>query len=513
MPRNIAASIVDFKGLDENMTLGSSLQVTTSLDNVIVRNGSVKGRKGIALWDGISTASADPIIGLWDFYAPAVGGSSFVRIHGTKFEQWDDGTSAWVDKTGAALSSSITTTTRPSFANMSDEGFMVFTTEGLDRPRKYDGSGNSATLGGTPPFAKWLCPYVGFLFLFNTSTDGAFDEIADSITAYFSDQPDNSWDLCEGNTIIYDESPGEIRAADVFNESMLVLKADCLVSTRFVGGVVRFERDRLPFAHGILAPLSLKKCGDYGDIFLATDRNLYRTDGFHVQALPGNVQKALQETMTPALAPYVSACVDLSHETYHLLYQRNSSTFFDGRLSFNYRTGEFYKGVYAGRELVRIHAFKQSNDKDTQIVASVNDKKVYELETGTDDAATAVSRFYDIDWNQFGNPGTKYLTGVNLTFVKASNVQVEVSVAIDHSSKFQYPRMMTLKGISSPSDENVRVKYSLPSPIFGSWFKIRIKLYHYGSTNVAELLEVEPEIIPIHHTAEHESKQYMAQRA
>ena len=510
MPRNVSASIAGFQGLDERMILGSSLQKTTSLDNVIVRNGRVSGRKGIALWDAISTAATNHIIGLWDFYAPASATSSLVRMQTTKFEVWNDGTNAWDDVTGTALTGN--TNTRPSFANLSDEGFMVFTNEGHDQPRKYTGSGNSTTLGGTPPYAKCLCPYKGFLFLFNTSVSGSFDQTADSITAYFSDQPDTNWDLCAGNTIIYDESPGELRAADVFNEVMLVLKSDCLITTRFVGGVIRFERDKLPFAHGILAPLSLKKCGEYGDIFLATDRNLYRTDGTSVVALPPNVQKALQETMTPALAPYVSACVDLAHETYHLLYQRNSSTFFDGRLSFNYRTGEFYKGVYTGRELTRIHAFKQSNNVDTQIVAGVNDKKVYELEIGTDDASTAVSRFYDLDWNQYGTPGSKYLTGVNFTFKSASNVQVQVSVAVDHSSKFQYSRMLSLKGVTNPSDENVRVDYNIPSPIMGSWFKIRIEIFHYGSTNVGELLVIEPEIIPVHQAAEHESKQQMAQR-
>lgn len=509
MPTSQSNAIVDFKGLNDRMTIGSSLQETTSLDNVLVRNGDIRGRKGIALWDGISSAATNDIIGLWDFYAPDSATSSFVRMQTTKFEKWD-GSGAWTDVTGTALNGDANT--RVSFANLSDEGYMVFTNEGHNQPRKYTGSGNSATLGGTPPYAKWLCSYKGFLFLFNTSVSGSFNVVADSITCYFSDQPDTNWDLCAGNTIIYDESPGELRAADVFNDTMLVLKSDCLVSTRFIGGVVRFERDRLPFAQGILAPLSLKKCGDFGDIFLATDRNLYKTDGFHVQALPTNVQKALQETMTPALAPYVSACVDLSKETYHLLYQRNSSTFFDGRLSFNYRTGEFYKSVYKNRELTRIHAFKRTNNIDTQIVAAVNDKKVYELESGTDDASTAVSRYYDIDWNQYGTPGMKYITGVNMVFKRSPNCQIRVSIASDHSSKFQYPRMLNLKGRLSPSDEDVRVHYNLPSPIYGSWFKIRIEFFHYGSSNVVELNEIEPEIISVHRSADDESKQSFAQR-
>ena len=492
------------------MQIGASFETTTSLDNVIVRNGNVFGRKGLALWDAISSAAGNIITDLAEFYAPASATSSLLRMTTNKLEVWNDSGNTWDDITGTALNGA--TTDRPCFATMSDEGFVVFTNEGHDRPRKYDGTGTSVELAGTPPYCKWLEPYVGFLFLFNTSTTGSFNVTADSITAYFSDVPDGDWSPCENNIIVFDESPGELRAARVFAQTLGVYKSDCIVALRFVGGLTRFNRQKLPFSLGILAPKSLQNIGEFGQIFLATDRNLYQTDLNQVKPLPPNVQKSLQETMTAAKAANARGYVDLSHETYHLLYQRNSSTYFDGRLSYNYRTGEFYRGAYTGFEFTAALGYRTTNNVNAQLVVAGSDKKVYEQESGTDDNGTKVSRYYDLDWNQYGTSGSKWFTGANLTFTRSSNTQVRISVASDHSHIYQYPRMYALKG-KFPSDVNSRVEYNVPSPIYGNWFKLRVEFFHYGSTNVVELQEIEPIIAKVSEIPMDQPNQPYAQRA
>ncbi len=502
-------TISSFMGLNERMPLNSSLVQTTSLDNVVVRNGRVEGRKGITAWDGITADAATTIIGLADFYAPATSTAKFLRMRTLGLDVWNSATHAWDDVTGTALTG--TTTTRPVFHTMSDEGFLVFTNEGHDRPRKYTGTGNSTVLGGTPPYAKWLCPYVGFLFLLNTSTDGTFSAVGDSITAYFSDTPDGNWDLCANNTIIFDESPGELVAAEVLGQNLIVFKADAVVQLRLTGGQLRFSKQKLPFALGCIAPMSLKKISEQGAIFLANDRNLYITDGNSFKPLPLNVQKSLQEDMTAAKAPYVSACVDTNREVYHLLYQRSSSSFFDGRLSYNYRTGEFTRAQYRGYEFTRIHAFRQSNILDTQVVVA-NATDVFEMDNGTDDAGVRVDRYYDIDWNDYGLPGEKYFKGANLVFEAAANTQVRISVARDQKSQFQYAKMYTLKP-NLASDTVTRVEYSVPSPVQGTRFKLRIEMFHYGSTYRAKLQEIAPVIIPLTSTPKADSHQNYAGRA
>jgi hypothetical protein len=486
-----SAPVRDFTGLNERASYGKSGQETSSLDNVLVANGMVKGRRGLTLWDAISTAATNQIIGLWDFYAPAAGTSKLVRMQTTKFEEWDDAGDTWTDRTGTALNG--TTASRPSFANLSDEGFMVFTNEGADRPRKWTGSGNTAVLSGTPPYAKALCAYKGFLFLLNTSTDGTFGATADSITAYFSDTPDVSWDPCDNNIMIFDESAGALRWAEVFGDDMIVFKDDCIVNTRF-GGITRFARKRLDFAQGLLAPLSVKKCGEFGVIFLATDLNLYITDGRSVKPLPLNVQESLR-AMSKSLAPYVSACVDTTTETYHLLYSRSSTTYYDGRISYNYRTGEFSKAQYSGYELTRLHSFKTASTAASRIVTAANDKKVYEMEVGIDDAGTAINRYFDMDWTQFGNPGLKWFNGVECTFTRAAATRVRISVAVDKSSKFRYLKTFSLAG--RPNEDETRVSYKLQSSICGSWFKVRFEFLHDHATTDAQLIQYEPIIVGI----------------
>ncbi len=503
-------NIVSLKGLNERMILGSSLDQTTSLDNVIVRNGYVQGRKGLALWDGISTAAAAQVIGLGAFYVAISASSQLLRMQPTSMQKWNSGTHAWDDITGTALNG--TTSDRPNFVTLTDEGFLVFCNEGHDRPRKYTGSGNTVQLGGTPPFCMTLEGFEGFLMLGNTSSNGTFNAVGDPITITFSDVPDSNWSPCDANTMVMDESGGEIRRLLRYGKVLLCYKSDCIVQIRFVGGTTRFNRDPLPFDLGLLAPLSAVRIAEFGHIFLATDRNLYSTDGFVVKALPINVQKSLQETMTAARAPYCRGFLDIDHETYHLLYQRNGTTNFDGRLSYNYRTQEFYRGAWTGYEMTAALGYKQTNNSATQLVAANGiDNKVYEVENGTDDAGTKVSRYYDIDWNQYGSPGSKYFMGANLAFKHSTNTQVRISVAADHSHIFQYPRMHSLKG-KFPSDENTRVQYSVPSPVYGSWFKLRVEFFHYGSTNVVELRELEPIIMPVHATPKDQPKQPQAQR-
>jgi hypothetical protein len=413
-------------------------------------------------------------------------------------EKWNDAGNTWDDITGTALTGD--TNTRPVFHTMSDEGFLVFTNEGHDRPRKWTGTGNSAVLGGTPPFAKWLCPFLGSLFLLNTSTDGTFSATADSITAYFSDAPDVSWDLCDANTIIFDESMGEVRAAEVIGENLIVFKADCIVQVRFIGGQLKYSRRKLPFSLGIMAPMSLKLIGESGAILLATDRNLYQTDGFRVTPLPPNVQASLQEVMAAAKAAYCSAWVDITQETYHIAFSRLSTTYFDGVLSYNYRTGEFSRHVYSGWEFTRGFAYRQTNNVDSQKLVAADTKRVYELDSGTDDAGTAVARFYDIDWTNFGSSGDKWLTGAEFTFTRARDCRVRIKVAVDKSSKFQQAKTFTLQGTDA-DETDIRINYTLKQPVYHQYAKIRIEFLQDSTTQV-ELRQAQPHFIPLHPASE-----------
>jgi len=486
--------IRDFRGLNERWRLDADNRETSSLDNVNVRNGVVEGRKGINEFDNITTVDADtPILQLMDHYAVSTQSSSLLRMTPTKVRKWNSATSVWDDITGVALAGA--STARPQFCMVGELNYLSFTNEGADRPRKWTGTGNTAVWGGTPPYCKSMEFYVGFLALGNISSDGTTFSPLDVI---LSDDPDNTWVECDDTeifvtTLTLDESPGEIRAMKVLGPVLMVYKADAIIPIRFVGGQSRFQRQKSMFPMGILAPLSLQSLGELGHIFLATDRNLYINNGQQVTALPPNLQKSLQETLPASIAPHLRSMVDYNKGVYILGYQRAGTTYLDGVLEYNYQTGEFTKKVYPV-EFNSMLAYKQTLNSDYVRLASTSNL-TYQLETGTDDNGTFVSRYFDIDWSLLGVPGNKWVTGGEFVFEKARDCRVRISVAVDKSSKFLYSKTYTLQG-NDPDEALVRVAYDIPSPVYGTWFKFRVEMLHDAATNVVKFVEFTPELIP-----------------
>jgi len=500
MPVARTQYVNNFRGINERLVLGTSLTETTSLDNVIVRDGVVRGRFGISKFDSISTAERDtPIIGHAAFYRATTQTTSLLRFSPTKVKVWNATTHVWDDITGTALNG--VAATRPQSVNGGENDFLAFTNEGKDRPRKYTGTGNTAVLGGTPPYAKSIGYWKGFLALGNTSAAGTTFL---PLNLVLSDDPDNVWEVCstaDGTvvTLVLNESPGEILAMDVQGEALLVYKSDAIIEIRLSGNATRFSRYKLDFPLGIMAPLSLQSIPNFGHIFLASDRNLYVTQGRRVTPLPPKVQKSLREVMTVAKAPFCRSSIDVDKEEYHLYYQRVGSSFMDGEIIFNYRTGEFSRELYPV-EFNAAQGFRASATTAWRLVASTS-TLTYEIGLGTDDDGTTVSRFYDFDWSKLGMPGDGWLTGVELVFTRNRDLRVRVSVGLDKSSKFLYSKVFTLQG-GDPDEVDVKVQWHPPSPLFGSWFRFRVEMYHDSSTNVVELKEFNPEFIPVTQASE-----------
>lgn len=496
-PAAKTAQINVFRGLNERRILGVDPRETSSLLNVDIRDGKVIGRKGINEFDNITTAASAAIIGLWEFIRVASSSNNLVRMTRTKLENWNG--SSWDDVTGTALNGLAYT--RPQACTHGEDDMLCFITEGEDRPRKYTGSGTSATLGGTPPYAKAIASYVGFLALGNISDDGTTFRPLELI---LSDDPDGTWEDCNEQdlfvtTMIMNESPGPILALGVLGRSLFVYKSDAVIQVTFTGGPTRFNRTKMPFPMGILAPLSLQSLGEKGHIFLAQDRNLYINNGNSITELPPNVQKTLRETMDVDWAPYCRSAVNADNDTYELVHAVGSVTYMPHRLSYNYQTGEFSKHLYP----VEFSALSnyRFNDDNANVLVGSSSTLVYEFDTGTDDNGTAISRYFDIDWTQMGNSGNKHFLGGEFVFEKAAGCRVKISMGVDKSSNLIFPKIYSLKA-EDPDETEVRINYQIPTPVYGSWFRWRVQMYHDGATNQAKMLSFEPEFIPLHSVAQ-----------
>lgn len=488
------ASVTGFRGLDERLLKGTDIKLTTSLKNVEVRNGVVSSRPGCV---AMSTTASAVIQRLFTQYSPSAEVSYLYRVTRTKLEYWNG--SSWVDITGTMVGHVATNFVDVAF--ISELGTAVWTQDGQDRPWKIGPNDAVASaLGGTPPYARCCEYYVGFLALGNISDDGNTFSHLDII---LSDDPDNTWTECSDTelfvtTLTMDETPGPVQRLKVLGADMLCYKSDGIINIRFTPGPVRFQRRRLDFPMGIAAKDSLQSLPSQNrHIFMASDWQLYITDGNAVQPLPPNVQKSLQD-MDKGLAPSSVSCIDPVRETYHLFYPvTGDTTFPSGRISYNYKTGEFYKGNYPF-EISSAVAFQESPwDEFTMHLAGHNaaltSRIVYTFDSATnaaDDAGTTFTSYFDTDWTEFGQPGDKWFQGIEAMFTLNRDARVRISVAVDNESKFRSASTFTLKGRDS-SAEDVRVSYLPKQPLFGSWFKLRFEFMPSAAT-VVTLKEFQP---------------------
>ena len=480
---NIPA-IVGFGGLNDWLIPGSNPRLTRFLDNVVVSKGRVLGRGGNGKFRNITAASGTtPIIGLMPWVQSDLT-TAVLRMTPTAVHKLNTSTDVWDDVTGTALNG--TSATLPQWVN--HKGVLILTNEGKDQLRKYTGTGNTATLGGTPPYAKTVADYYGFLMAGNVSSDGI---TFNATQILYSPDYDVDWSSCNGNEINLNETPGAILAMRRLGRSLPVYKSDTVMLVRFTGtSPVRFTQEEYALHKGILAPLSLNDVAERGQIFLATDYELYNNQGPTIVALPPNVQRKLQETMDASKAHLCMGITTYEDEAYHLFYPSAASTWLVGRISYNFRTGEFYHATYTGQEFIRVLAFKFSRGVAEQLIASTTDL-VYELDTtAINDDGTAVSRYYELDWNHGGSEVPSPFRGARFIFKRAKGARVRISMASDFRETFYYEQTFDLRG--NPGEETVICDYLPPQTVECVWLNMKIRFFHDVAAVKSELRAVLP---------------------
>ena len=495
--------ITDFAGtkevLNPSFARGES-RFTRNLSNVSVRYGRIFGRQGINELEDITLAAASDITGLGVFIDRANSANILLRMRALAIDELDPSSDVWTARTGVAFTG--TDLDRPQF--MMHKGVLTMTNEGQDRPRRWTGTGtNAIVLGGTPPFARALSGIFNFLMLGNISDDGSFTDLTDGPrTVRYSDDYNVSWALCDGNELIFNEIRGEILAmAPIADRSFMVYGSTDLARAQFVGGAVRFAHDKVPFGNGILAPLSLQAIDTETHIFLATDRELYVTNGRTVLALPPALIDTLIDTMDVANARQSVGVVNHDEETYNLFYPSTAAaTWLSGRLVYNYRSKEFYNYTYGSHQFSRA-VFMQFDDTQANFLAASgaltgDPRLVFQLDVGTDDNASVINRNWDSDWQAFNTLGDKYLTGITVVADRNIQSRVAISLAHDYETTFRFRRTFDLKG-RRPTDTDATVTYKLSYPILGSVFNARLNLFNDGSANRTALRAVGFHYLPL----------------
>lgn len=484
----------NFQGLNDTISPGEQKQLglgissftqeTNDLKNVKARFGILFGRGGMANYQSAAVSSTSPIIGLFNYKRSLQTTNLILRTTPTKLEYLNG--SVWTDITGDALSA--TSLTRPQFTIQND--ILVYTMEGLSRPQGYGTNSAVAvayttgtTLGGTPPYAKCLTSYMQFLMLGNISADGTFTDVVDGWrTIEYSDDPFFSWTNCNGNTIDLYQTPGALVAMRPLGRVCMCYKTDGVVRLTWVGTAVRFTQELIPGSVGCAASLSIGDLGTFGHAYLGTNGVIYHVTQNAIEAVS---HEKLYYTLPPALAlqrfKYARAMVLPTQDLYVLFYDRTGLTgqFLDSYVAWNYRTGEFNKGEL-GQQVISAQCFRDVDDTLEVGLVSGN-TKVWEFDSTTNrttDDGVKINRYWTTGWQKMGGE-EGYLFGVIVDMRKSKRARISISVARNFSTKFESEQIFSLKGIDpDPAIDRVECHFRFPSPVFGNWFNVKLKLLH-----------------------------------
>lgn len=490
-----------FQGYSDAVNPADSPKVTKDLNNVKLRFGRIVGRGGMSKYGSVSSASSAAIIGLFN-YRKVSGTHQPFRMLPTKLESYSAG--VWSDVTGTALNG--TATTRPQYTIIDDT--LVFTSEGLDRPRKVTTGNSSDIAASAAPYCKSIIAYLGFLFAINISDSGAFTDVFDGHrTGRYADDWDTaaSWSPCDTNEIVLDETPGTWVNSVVLARNMFALKSDGVIKVRWIGGVQKFQQDGIASDVGILAPLSLGIVGvDPGcaaaAFFLGTDGIIYQIANEQVQAISyETLFELIPNTASLAKLKYARGFVDSEEDTYYLLYDRTglSNQSLDSYASFNYKSGEFSKGRLPSS--IACMAFKDTDQSaesilisDTTLVRNFDD-------TTKDDDGTAVSRYWTTGWQKLAEEG--WIHRVHLIFSRSNGAKVGVSIAEGYGEDFGEECIFNICG-EKVSQQNVHLIYHFDSPHLVDWINVKVRLLHVANSALTRLEKVGFDTNPILQTTE-----------
>jgi hypothetical protein len=74
---------------------------------------------------------------------------------------------------------------------------------------------------------------------------------------------------------------------------------------------------------------------------------------------------------------------------------------------------------------------------------------------------------------------------------KSARARIGVSVARNFSNQFTNEQIFSLKGIDpDPSIDRVECNFRFPSPVFGQWFNIKIRLLHDANSAHTEMFGI-----------------------
>lgn len=317
----------------------------------------------------------------------------FVRVGPTKFQLVDKTALTWTDIANAPLSASEEDLVSFGFPLISNVRTLVYT-NGVDNIRKYNGTGNDADLGGSPPKCKFLIDFKGYLVLaYVIDGDDFFARVQ------WSDTGDaEEWDPLTsnaGSTNLLDDSE-QITGIGRFSDFLTIHKESSIYLGQLIGSgteTFRFTRKETP---GAVANGSIQNLPDGTQIFLARD-GFRLFNGVTSTLIGSSINYDIRDQMSPSLAYQATSVIVRELDEYWcgvtIGQEQNPSFVF----KYNYITGQCYRDYR--EDLTSLALYRQVGNDDWDSDPAPWDTDTTRWNTVTDRALFKAVAFADADGN------------------------------------------------------------------------------------------------------------------
>lgn len=265
-----------------------------------------------------------------------------VRIGRDKVERYNSGTSKWIDITGTDLTGTSDNLIDTAIPLLSGSAILVIS-NGVDNLRKWTGTGNASSLGGTPPVAKFIQEYKTYLLCANIAGGVDIDQ-----RVQWSDTA-NPEEWSTGNAGAQDlvEDGEAITGLNVFSDYVVVHKKTSIYLGYLVSTQSIFRFDRKSTQVGTVANGSIVNLPTGQQIFLGVD-GLHLFNGVTTPVIESPVNDEIRDGINQSYA----------HKSWGLLVQDEDEVWIGVPIGdqttgetvykYNYKTGVCYKDIRLG---------------------------------------------------------------------------------------------------------------------------------------------------------------------
>lgn len=305
---------------------------TSNCQNVEIKRGVIQQRQG-----GIALGSSmtERIMAMAELES---GINTYLfRVGPTKVEVYNKSTGVWSSVANTALTATEEDQVNFAFPLISAVRYAVFT-NGSNNIRKVN-SGVDADLGGSPPKAKFVLDFGGYLLLGNVTDSGTnyFLRVQWSDTGNaeaWTGGNSGSQDLLEDNLAI--------TGMHVFGNYVAVHKESAIWLGQLVTSADTFIFSRKETGSGTIAHKSIQNLPSGEQIFLSRD-GIRIFNGVTSSLIDSPIIDELRDSMSPQYAYLAESVLVKDLDEYWVAVPIGNDTYLETIYKYNYRTGQVYR--------------------------------------------------------------------------------------------------------------------------------------------------------------------------